>query len=88
MRLAQLLGRPRRREPQFRWRVQLYCGHIAELTRPEDTARPDLEIRGETCPECHRRPSVIVAYELVGLDDGQPDARQVPAPQNPGVSRD
>ncbi|MFF4532875.1 hypothetical protein ACFY1P_26835 [Streptomyces sp. NPDC001407] len=51
-----------------RWRVRLFCGHIAEVERPADQDRPDERLWDkETCSECGLSPAVIVAFEHIGL---------------------
>lgn len=52
----------------MRWRVRLYCGHIAETRRhftvDEPTRHGSSSMR---CPACGMDPARIVAYEPVGL---------------------
>ncbi|MFE9404390.1 hypothetical protein ACFYNY_21905 [Streptomyces sp. NPDC006530] len=55
----------------MRWRVRLYCGHIVETQRHRENGKPTLHgSSSERCPECGREPSVIVAFEPIGLAGG------------------
>ncbi|MFJ3965173.1 hypothetical protein [Streptomyces sp. NPDC090036] len=63
----------------MRWRVRLYCGHIAETSRHCENAEPSRKIR---CPECGKNPSTIVAFEPLGLagEPPTPSKAALPAP--------
>ncbi|MGW7007645.1 hypothetical protein ACWGCW_33785 [Streptomyces sp. NPDC054933] len=50
----------------MRWRVRLYCGHLAEVTRNVGAQRPTGY--DERCPECGFDRATIVAYEPVGRE--------------------
>lgn len=54
----------------MRWRVRLYCGHLAEVTRNVGAQRPTGY--DERCPECGFARATIVAYEPVGREVQQP----------------
>lgn len=69
----------------MRWRVRLYCGHVVETRRHRENSNPTLHgSSSERCPECGRNPSVIVAFEPVGLA-GEPSSASktasAPAPK-------
>ncbi|WP_406500801.1 hypothetical protein OG936_37905 [Streptomyces sp. NBC_00846] len=52
----------------MRWRVQLYCGHNIETSRhKENPATTRQGSSSMSCPECGKDPSIIVAYEPIGL---------------------
>ncbi|MFB9585043.1 hypothetical protein OG590_17085 [Streptomyces goshikiensis] len=58
----------------MRWRVRLYCGHIAETRRHYESCNPTLHGSSSMdCPECGKESSVIVAFEPIGLV-GEPPA--------------
>lgn len=64
----------------MRWRVRLYCGHIAENSRNVDNASPrDHGSSSMTCPTCGKEPSGIVAWEPIGLKSPSPAATSTPA---------
>lgn len=57
----------------MRWRVRLYCGHIAETRRHCTIDDPTLHGSSSMrCPECRKDPSSIVAYEPIGFADQRP----------------
>lgn len=62
----------------IRWRFRLYCGHIMETTWHRDSERPT-SLSSQRCPECGKDPSVIVAYEPLGLVEELPSASPGPA---------
>ncbi|GAA2268866.1 hypothetical protein GCM10010145_50760 [Streptomyces ruber] len=63
----------------MRWRVRLYCGHIAEARRHRENGRPTLHGSSSMrCPECGKDPSSIVAFEPIGLA-GEPLSPAKPA---------
>ncbi len=52
----------------MRWRVRLYCGHIAETRRHHTVTEPRMHGSSSMrCPECGVDPALIVAYEPIGL---------------------
>ncbi|MFD8512246.1 hypothetical protein ACFV27_14275 [Streptomyces antimycoticus] len=62
----------------MRWRVRLYCGHIVETRRHRENGKPTLHGSSSMqCPECGKDPSVIVAFEPIGLA-GDPLAPPTP----------
>lgn len=61
----------------MRWRVRLYCGHLAEVTRNVEAQRPTGY--EERCPECGFDRATIVAYEPIG--------REVQAPRSTRTRR-
>ncbi|MFG3295650.1 hypothetical protein ACGF3G_43510 [Streptomyces sp. NPDC048179] len=70
----------------MRWRVRLYCGHIAETRRHREVATPTTHgPYSMQCPECGKDPSVIVAYEPIGLaaEPPPPPPKAVPPPPSP-----
>lgn len=51
-----------------RWRVRLYCGHIAETQRHCEVEQPKAHgASSMRCPDCGMNPALIVAYEPIGL---------------------
>lgn len=56
----------------MRWRVRLYCGHIVTTTRHAENDEPPNFTK---CSECGKEPSVVVAFEPIGLA-AQPPRRQ------------
>jgi hypothetical protein len=72
----------------MRWRVRLYCGHIAETRRHVELEEPRMHgSRTMRCPECDMDPALIVAYEPLGTVTEPPGARPGPPPQLPRLSR-
>lgn len=69
----------------MRWRVRLYCGHIAETRRhSEVTTLTRHSPTSMTCPECGKDPAEIVAFEPIGLvGEPPPSPEPVPAPVTP-----
>ncbi|MEU9111189.1 hypothetical protein AB0D04_05135 [Streptomyces sp. NPDC048483] len=73
----------------MRWRVRLYCGHIAETRRHREvTTLTGHSPTSMTCPECGKDPSKIVAFEPIGLageppPPPEPVAAPVPPPKKP-----
>ncbi|MDT3446493.1 MULTISPECIES: hypothetical protein [unclassified Pseudofrankia] len=52
----------------MRWRVRLYCGHITQTRRHVTTRNPTVSgMSSMCCPDCGLDPSLIVAYEPLGL---------------------
>ncbi|MFJ4680710.1 hypothetical protein [Kitasatospora sp. NPDC088783] len=65
----------------MRWRVRLYCSHIVETKRHCSMANPTMHGSSSMrCPDCGKDPSVIVAYEPLGLVVEPPNARNAPVP--------
>lgn len=70
----------------MRWRVRLYCGHIAETRRHCTLREPTMHGSSSMrCPECGKDPAVIVAYEPLGLLARSPhgDVPCEPRPSKP-----
>ncbi|MFJ1694410.1 hypothetical protein ACIO6T_21270 [Streptomyces sp. NPDC087532] len=63
----------------MRWRVRLYCGHVATTSCHAENDKPP---RSTTCPECGKYPSAIVAFEPIGLA-GEPPRVQTATPTAP-----
>ncbi|GAA2507381.1 hypothetical protein [Streptomyces gobitricini] len=67
----------------MRWRVRLYCGHITETRSHRKNGKPTLHGSSSMrCSECGKNPSVIVAFEPLGLV-GQPPASRVAQAETP-----
>ena len=50
-----------------RWRIRLYCGHIAETQRHCEVEQPKAYgASSMRCPDCGMDPALIVAYEPMG----------------------
>jgi hypothetical protein len=63
-----LLLKPTPEDQLMRWRVRLYCGHIIETRCHRETDAPNRHgSSSQKCPECHKDPSLIVAYEPLGM---------------------
>lgn len=79
--LEMLLGHKNPESDIMRWRVRLYCGHIVETRRHRENGNPTLHGSSSMrCPECGKKPSVIVAFEPIGLAGEPPGAsKAVPA---------
>lgn len=70
----------------MRWRVRLYCGHITETRRHQEVATPTTHgPYSMQCPECGKDPSMIVAYEPIGLvaEPPPPPPKAAPPPPSP-----
>ncbi|MEV6318037.1 hypothetical protein [Streptomyces sp. NPDC051776] len=70
----------------MRWRVRLYCGHIAETQRHCENGKPTLHGSSSMqCPECRKDPSAIVAFEPIGLagEPSSPAKPETPKPKRP-----
>jgi hypothetical protein len=67
----------------MRWRVRLYCGHIAETRRHHTVMEPRMHGSSSMrCPECRMDPALIAAYEPIGLLAEPPTAHH-PLPRQP-----
>lgn len=72
----------------MRWRVRLYCGHITETRRQREVATPTTHSPySMRCPECEKDPSMIVAYEPIGLAAEPPPPPPKAAPPPPPPTR-
>lgn len=72
----------------MRWRVRLYCGHITETRRHCEVATPTTHSPySMRCPECEKDPSMIVAYEPIGLAAEPPPSPLKAAPLPPPPAR-
>lgn len=68
----------------MRWRVRLFCGHIAEAIRHITYPRPtDAGTSAKHCPECGMRDRVIVAYEPIEPKAPRPNLAPPPPPKAP-----
>ncbi|MDF2272010.1 hypothetical protein P2Q00_42360 [Streptomyces coacervatus] len=79
--MRQLLGPPTPPWELQRWQLRLYCGHVIEAIRIQNSPRPDGGVCDkERCSECGLDPAVIVAFEPLGpvAEPPQKDRSQRP----------